>query len=266
MIDASTHGAPNWVDLSTPDVEIAMRFYGELLGWTFERHATPMTPGGDYYIARAGDVEVGGMMTAGPDQQDRPMWTIFFNVTDVDETAATIHQVGGAVLEPPFDIPDARVAVVADPTGAMFALISGLKPSGAWLANTLGAVCWVELLTRDPAAAESFYATVLGWKADTQDHGGMRYTTFTLNGELVAGGMMMPDEVPPQAPAFWSVYFAVADCEAIAQRAAALGGTVLRPTADLGAAGKFAVISDPAGATFQLMETPPSRAAAAWQP
>jgi uncharacterized protein len=265
VIDASTHGAPNWVDLSTPDVEAAMRFYRDLLGWTFERHETPMTPGGDYYIAKAGDAEVGGMMTAGPEQQDLPMWTVFFNVADVDETVGTIAQAGGAVLEPPFDIPDARIAVAADPTGGMFALSSGLQPSGAWLSNSPGAVCWIELLTRDPATAERFYAAVFGWKADTQDYEGTRYTMFTLDGELVAGGMLMPDEVPPEAlAAFWSVYFAVPDCEAAEQRAAALGGTILRPTTEIGTGDKFAVVSDPTGATFQLMKTPPSRAAAAW--
>ncbi len=254
-MDAGAYGAPTWVDLSTPDVEVAMRFYRDLLGWTFERHDTPMTPGGAYYVAKAGEAEVGGMMTAGPEQHDTPMWTVFFNVADVDETVGTIAQAGGAVLEPPFDIPDARIAVVADPTGGMFALSTGLEPTGAWLSGTPGSVCWVELLTRDPAAAESFYATVFGWKADTEDVEGTRYTTFTLHDELVAGAMLMPDEMPAEAPeAFWSFYFAVGDCEAAEQRAAALGGTIVRPTAEIGTGDAFAVVSDPTGATFQLMK------------
>ena len=254
-MDASVYGAPTWVDLSTSDVEAAMRFYRDLLGWTFERHDTPMTPGGDYYIGKNVGVEVGGMMTAGPEQQDTAMWTVFFNVADVDETVATIAQAGGVVLEAPFDIPDARIAVAADPTGGMFALSSGLQPTSAWLSGTPGAVCWVELLTRDVAAAERFYATVFGWKADTQDVDGTRYTTFTLDGEFVAGAMLMPDEVPAEAPgAFWSVYFAVADCETAVQRAAALGGTIERPTTEIGTGDTFAVVSDPTGATFQLME------------
>jgi uncharacterized protein len=96
---------------------------------------------------------------------------------------------------------------------------------------------------------------VFGWKADTQEHEGTRYTMFSLDGEPVAGGMMMSDEVPPEAPgAFWSVYFAVPDCETPEERAAALGGTIERPTTDMGAAGQFAVVSDPTGATFQLVE------------
>jgi uncharacterized protein len=67
--------------------------------------------------------------------------------------------------------------------------------------------------------------------------------------------MLMPDEVPPEAPgAFWSVYFAVTDCEAAVQRAVALGGTILRPTTEIGTGDKFAVVSDPTGATFQLMQ------------
>jgi uncharacterized glyoxalase superfamily protein PhnB len=80
-------------------------------------------------------------------------------------------------------------------------------------------------------------------------------TPVAPRGELVAGGMLMPDEVPPEAPAaLWSVYLAVPDCEAAEQRAAMPGGTILRPTTEIGTGDKFAVVSDPTGATFQLMQ------------
>jgi predicted enzyme related to lactoylglutathione lyase len=66
--------------------------------------------------------------------------------------------------------------------------------------------------------------------------------------------MMMPQEVPAEAPAHWTVYFAVSDCAAFEQKAAALGGQVLHSTTDI-EVGKFAVLADPQGATFHLLES-----------
>lgn len=252
MIDAATHGAPNWVDLSTPDVEAAVSFYRDLLGWSVERQTTPM---GDYFVAEAGDREVAGMMAHGAGMEKAPaMWTTYFFVEDVDTAAERVVEHGGAVIAAPFDIPDGRVAVVTDPTGAMFALISHAMPEGhSYLAEDHGSVCWIELLTRDTQTAETFYADVFGWKAETQIFEEITYTTFQLNGEEVAGMMYMPATVPAEAPAHWSVYFAVDDCAAVEHRIAELGGQVLYPTTPTNT-GKFAVAADPQGATFDLME------------
>lgn len=253
MIDAGTYGAPNWVDLSTPDVTAATGFYGDLFGWTVETSKTPM---GDYLIGAVDGREVAGMMAHGPELQGMPaVWTVFIYVEDVDQVAAMSKDAGGAVLEVPFDLPDGggRVGVVADPTGAMLGIISGPRPEGVYFSQRPGAVCWVELLTRDPAAAEGFYAAVFGWKAVTETSGGTAYTMLKLDGDDVAGMMLMPDEVPEEAPSHWAVYFAVADCVASEQRAVELGGHVLRPTTPIGI-GSFAVLADPHGATFNLTE------------
>lgn len=250
MIDAATYGAPNWVDLSTPDIEGAVRFYRELFGWEIEHQATPM---GDYYVAKAGDREICGLMASG-EAGVPAMWTTYFYVADVDTTAEGITEHGGSVVAPPFDIPDGRVAVVTDATGAMFALISTPMPEGhTYFAQGHGSVCWIELLTREPQAAEAFYAAMFGWKAETQIFGETAYTTFQLDGEDVAGMMLMPKMVPAEAPSHWSVYFAVDDCSELEQRVPAIGGQVLVPTTPM-EMGEFAVMADPSGATFDLME------------
>jgi hypothetical protein len=115
-------------------------------------------------------------------------------------------------------------------------------------------VCWVELLTRDPAAAEGFYTAVFGWKTVTEVTQGTAYTMFKLDDQDVAGMMMMPEQVPAEAPAHWAVYFAVTDCAVVERKAAELGGQVLHPTTDI-EVGRFAVLADPQGATFQLLES-----------
>jgi uncharacterized protein len=251
MVEASTYGAPNWVDLSTPDVQAAARFYEDLLGWTVEKHDSPM---GEYYIGTAGGHEVGGMMATPPQDTGTPAtWTILFYVADVDATGTAVQEAGGKILEQPFDLPDARIAIVADPAGAMFGVISHPKPVGTWLSSAPGAVCWIELLTRDPAAAIDFYTSVFGWHAATETYGDVRYTTFAVDGEGIAGAMMMPDEVPVEVPAVWSVYFAVEDCVASEHRAKELGGQVIKPATPVGE-GRFAVLDDPQGTTFQVMD------------
>jgi predicted enzyme related to lactoylglutathione lyase len=253
MITASTLNVPNWVDLSTPHVSGAITFYTQLLGWTFELTSTPM---GEYHVAKLGEREVGGLMAQAPEQSGtQPTWTMFIHVADVDEMTARAEAVGAAVLAEPFDIPDGRVAVVADPTGAMFALIANpsMPPDGAWFGTEPGAVCWVELLTRDPVRAERFYADAFGWKAETQVHGETSYTTFLLDGDPLGGMMMMPTQVPTEAPSHWSAYFAVEDCAATEARCVELGGRVLRPTTEI-EMGEFAVLEDPDGAPFNVME------------
>lgn len=251
MIDATTVNAPNWIDLSTSDVDGASRFYEQLFGWEFETTTSPMGP---YRIARVGGRQVGGVMAPPPDQAGMPaMWTVFFRVADLEQTVGAVERVGGTVPQAPFSLPDGtRIAVGADPAGAMFGLIAGEQPPGAWLSQDPGAVRWVELLTRDVPAAETFYAQVFGWKATTLHGQGGAYTTFDLDGDEVAGMMAMPAEVPPEAPSNWSVYFSVADCAATEKRARALGGRVLRATSDLGLL-QFAILTDPAGASFGVL-------------
>lgn len=252
MIDAGSHGAVNWVDLSTPDVDAAEAFYRDLFGWTIERSTSPM---GEYLIGSVGEHQVGGMMEQRSELQGMaPVWTVFFSVHDMAGTIARAKDAGGTLVEAPFPIPgDAMVAVLADPSGAMLAVIAGPNPGDAYFSHDPGAVCWVELLTHDPTAAEGFYTAAFGWKSLTQRAAQTTYTMFSLDDEDVAGMMMMPDEVPVDAPAHWAVYFAVADTTATERRALQLGGNVLHPTTEIDI-GRFAVLADPQGATFQLME------------
>ncbi len=253
MITADTQNAPDWVDLTTPNAQSAVAFYSQLLGWEMETTSTPM---GDYHIAKEHGHEVAGLMEQGPELEGQPpVWTMYINVADVDETAGNVIAAGGAVLEPPFDIPDGRVAIAADPSGAMFGIIATpLEHSDQrWFSVSSGAVCWLELLTRDPSIAELFYSEVFSWKADTDDSTEPSYTIFRLDGDGVAGMMAMPDEVPAEAPSHWMVYFAVDDCEAAELTAIDLGGRVLRTTHEIDM-GRFAVLEDREGAPFQIME------------
>jgi len=253
MIDAATFNTPNWVDLSTPDIDGAGEFYSELFGWDMSIMPSTM---GDYHVAKVDDHEVAGLMEQAPQMKGQPAsWTVFVYVADIEETTKLVAEHGGRVMQPPFEIPGgAKVAVIVDPTGAMLALIAGGEtPDGVYFSDNAGAVCWVELLTRDPEAAAAFHREVFGWETVVDTSTETNYTVFKLDGEDVAGMLMMPDAVPAEAPSHWSTYFTVDDCDATVKMTGELGGEVLRPTTDI-SIGKFAVLADPQGATFEIME------------
>jgi predicted enzyme related to lactoylglutathione lyase len=133
----------------------------------------------------------------------------------------------------------------------MFALISGGPVADAvWLSVHPGSVCWVEVASRDVEASRAFYEAVFGWDTSTSEDG---YSTFTLDGEQVAGLLAMPPMVPADAPSHWAVYFAVADCDVVERAAVDLGGSILVETTPV-EIGRFAVLEDPVGAMFDIMD------------
>lgn len=125
------HGAglvnePNslaWNELATPDVEAAKRFYKELLGWSYEA----MDMGSfEYTLIKVGGRDNGGMMPmTGPEWEGiPPHWVSYFAVADCDATAKKLVDSGGTIKFEPMDTPPGRIAFVADPQGATFAIIT----------------------------------------------------------------------------------------------------------------------------------------------
>lgn len=247
-------GTIDWVDLTTADVESALTFYARALHWTYETSSTAM---GTYHVAKVGGHDAAGLMAAAPGSETPAMWLVFVRVASVDETMAAVANAGGTVLAEPFDIPGgARVGVAADPLGAVFAVIAGGPEPGPdqplLRRAEPGAVAWCELLSRDPHAVVNFYDAVFGWRPELDP--GTGYAVLRLDGADVGGLLTMPAEVPEEAPSHWLVYFTVDDVTAAVNVAAAAGGAVLRAPADAGSPTAFAVLADPQGATFGLME------------
>lgn len=120
----TTHGAFSWCELLTNDVEGAKKFYSQLLGWKVEGMSVDKM---DYTVVKAGDEEVGGIMTM-PPQVPRgtpPHWGMYVTVKDVDALAKKVPQLGGQVFVQPTDIPGVgRFCVVQDPQGAVLSLIT----------------------------------------------------------------------------------------------------------------------------------------------
>ena len=247
-------GTPSWVDLQTTDQAAAKSFYGALFGWNFDD--LPIDESGDvvYSMARLQGLDVaaiaplGDMAAAGVP----PHWNSYITVSDVDASAAIAEKVGGSIIAPAFDVLDAgRMAVVADPTGAVFNLWQAKNSIGAQLVNEPGTFSWNELLTPDVPKAAEFYNKLLGWTSGSVE--GMEYTEFKLNGNSLAGAMNPP---MPGIPPVWTIYFATADTDATVAQAEKLGGSVMVPPTDI-PPGRFAVIADPQGAMFNVIKMNP---------
>ncbi len=113
-----------WNELLTPDAAAAASFLRELLGWTARAEA--MAPGG-YHVLESGGRDVGGIfeMSGAEWQGTRPQWLSYIRVEDVDAAAARVPALGGLVRVPPTSEPGVgRFCVIADPTGALLALIT----------------------------------------------------------------------------------------------------------------------------------------------
>lgn len=252
-------GTPSWTDVTTPDVEASKRFYGALFGWSFDDQDT-----GDadnpYTMVLQGGKTVGGMMKLSPEMAAGgmpPVWSTYVSVKDVDASVKKAKELGGAVLSEGMDVMDAgRMAVLADPAGAVFCVWQAKGTAGAQLVNEPVSMTWNELITRDIAAVKSFYDGLFGWKAEDLEmpDGAGFYTAWNLPGteQPVAGGMSSPME---GMPAFWGVYFQVDDTNVVAAKAKELGASVMVEPTDIPGVGRFAALVDPQGAAFSVLRS-----------
>ena len=256
-MEITTHapGTFCWFELGTTDAEAAKTFYTPLFGWTDDEMSTEMGP---YVLLKKDDKEIGALYGLTDEQQAKgvpPHWLSYVAVEDVDATIARAQEFGGEVLMGPHDVYDhGRMAMLKDPTGAPFAVWQARKHPGAELVGAPGSVCWNELATRDAEAAGTFYTELFGWKRVEQEMDMGIYTTFMRDEKRSAGGMMEMTEEWGDAPPHWMAYFAVDDCDATAEQVEAVGGTVCVPPTDIPDVGRFAVIDDPQGAGFSIIQ------------
>lgn len=125
----------------------------------------------------------------------------------------------------------------------------------------LGTPCWYELTTPDLEAAQAFYTAVIGWTFSGAGMPDFDYRLASAGGDMVAGLML-----PPKAgmPPFWTVYVAVDDGEATLAALRAGGGMVHKDLAEIPGTGRFAIVADPQGAVFGILEPLPGGAGGAF--
>jgi predicted enzyme related to lactoylglutathione lyase len=262
-------GVPCWIDTTQPDPDAAVAFYAGLFGWEFEDVAPPGSPR-RYHVARLPGGDVAAVAAPRPGTPSGATWNTYVWVEDAGETADRVRAAGGTVLSEPAALGEfGRLAIFADPEGAVFYVWQAERHRGAAVVNEPGSLNFNDLHTRDLAAAEAFYGTVFGWEVLDVGGGsawalpgygdflerrrpGMRQGMVDMGAperfeEVVASVRTIADQ--PDVEPHWGVTFAVDDADAIAERAGELGGRVLSPPFDAPWV-RMTIVSDPQGATF----------------
>lgn len=259
-------GAPCWVHALQPDPPAALDFYGALLGWEYAGRLPAIDGGeGEYFVARIDGYAVAGIGSLPAPGAGGAVWSTAICVTSVDETIERATRAGGRLLLGPLDSPTGgRRALLADPTGAAFEIQEQWDHLVAQLTGRAGAWAMCSLHTPNAAVAQVFYETVFGWHAEPIAPGAP-LVLFRLPGyDGGAAQQLPPDAVgvmtttapgPDGAgtPPHWNVNIQVDITDAIAARAADLGGTVLvAPVESPGF--RSAVVMDPQGAVFSVSQ------------
>ena len=254
MADAAAPatGRPAWVDLATSDPEASRAFYAKVFGWNIEVNPDPQY--GGYALAKIAGKDVAGI---GPSMQPGAptAWSIYIGTTDGGALADKVKAAGGTVVMAPFAVGDqGQMAVFQDPAGAFISAWQATAMSGFGTAgpNTFS---WAELNSRGVDRAIEFYRAVFGWDSRTSPMpDGTPYTEFLQGGESIAGGQQMNPMVPAEVPSYWMPYFGVADVEASFRAVLEAGGREMVSPMDF-PGGRFAVVSDPQGGAFGLMQS-----------
>ena len=259
---ANRHGDFIWYELMTNDSGAAQKFYGAVLGWTFQDSGQG---GMNYQTFSAKGEGIGGFMALTGDMianGARPCWLGYIKADDVDAAANALANAGGTIHRQPWNIPGVgRIAFVADPQGVMFYLMKPIPQAGnpeavsnafAYDAPMVGHCAWNELATTDLDGAISFYTGAFGWRQEGEmDMGPTEKYKFFYHGEkMIGAAMSKPAEMPVP---MWTYYFRVPSIDAAVVTIKAHQGQVISGPHEIPGGEVMVNCVDPQGALFSLV-------------
>jgi uncharacterized protein len=245
-------GTFSWTDLSTSDLDAAISLYTDLFGWDITKEDLP--DGSVYAMFRVNGKDVAAASALREEEKGvPPHWNVYVTVGDAEQAAKQAEAAGGSIVAPAFDVMVfGRMAVIADPTGAIFSVWEPKANIGAQLLGEPGAMSWTELSTNDTDKAGAFYAELFGYSLTPYGPDGS-YTVFTKGETQIAGMMKAPMEgMPPN----WGVYFTSDDVDTVSRKVKAAGGQVFMEPEDMPEVGRMSVLADPQGAVFGVVNPP----------
>ncbi|MGI9603552.1 MAG: VOC family protein [Acidimicrobiales bacterium] len=264
MTEFTSHapGTPCWVDLMSPDVDASKAFYTAVFGWDAEDQHDD--DGNRVYVMFTLDGKsVCGLGGQPPGMGEMPpVWNTYIATDDPGAVADRVTAGGGTVMMKPMPVmTSGEMAIFTDPGGAAFSVWKAGDHHGIEVGSIANTYSWSELNTRDLDRALPFYASVFGWEYDSgAAMPGYHLIKGGTNDEGLGGIMAMPDEVPEMVPNHWANYFTITDLDASVAAVRANGGDVMAEPMTIPGVGSMAVVHDPAGGNFSLMqpETPPA--------
>lgn len=254
-------GAFIWYELMTTDPEGAKAFYDEVVGWSLSTgHAGDDSYG---FITRSDGGMNGGVLRLAKDMTDhgmRPCWIGYIHVPDVDAAVSAIEAAGGKTLMPATDNEMAgRFAMVADPDGSMFYVMTPKPPPGdpdaksdVFSVDQAQHVRWNELWASDPQAAVSFYREQFGWTQEGAMPMGDLGDYLFIQHDGVGIGAIAPVIPGGQGPR-WNIYIGVDDIDRAMAAVTGGGGSLLGDAQQIPGGKWSAHCRDPQGADFGLV-------------
>jgi predicted enzyme related to lactoylglutathione lyase len=240
------NGTPCWVDYGAADLEAAKNFYSALFGWDYTGGDEEQYGG---YINALKNGELAAGLGPRMDENQPVTWTTYFATDDSESTVRRIREAGGTIIVEPMDIaPYGRMTIALDPQGNSFGLWEAREHTGVRIYNEPGSLTWNEAAVDDPEAARAFYSAVFGYRFD-EVPGAEGYTTFATEGNPL-GGL---GGHQPGSPKGWTTCFWVASTDDAVAMAESGGGKVAMAPRDT-EFGRFAVLEDPWGAPFEVMQ------------
>jgi len=254
-----TTGHVIWHDLLTNTPEASRRFYGELFGWTFEKPGIDigLSSDDDYMLIRHNGELIGGMLDVNTLERDVNIsqWVTMISVADIDTAVAGVLGNGGKVLTPATNLASrGSLAVLEDPTGALFAMIQARGGDPAVSEPELNAFLWDELWTNNVSVASDFYENVFGYKQlPLPEDVGREFSALGMSDKPLVGVLANPFD--GERPV-WVNYLRVADPAAVTEKVEQLGGRIIIDAQARPIGGQVAFVAGPSGAGIALQTWP----------
>ncbi|HEX4702594.1 MAG TPA: VOC family protein [Pseudonocardiaceae bacterium] len=249
---ALTPGNPCWLELATSAPATAMRFYRAVMGWEFEQRVD--SGGLPYYMAMAAGEPVAGIR---PVEWPVTDWTVYLATPDLNALVRQSAVLGGRTVETGHVVPRVGVkALIEPPAGARFGAceIADDWTFGAGVPNSL---VWAEFITHYATHADEYFGELFDFTGKQFGDGGDDdYMVWYAGEDSVIGRVRMMPGTPSDVSARWIAHFHTSfdrDFDE-AVRVAHDAGARLRFRPYTSQLGKVAVMSDPTGARFALID------------
>jgi predicted enzyme related to lactoylglutathione lyase len=251
---AHLQGKIVWADLVTPNLAGARAFYTDLFGWSMRDIQVGKT---DYAVASVDGRPIAGLLqrTMPHGEQKQSHWLTFLAVRNADAAVRTAAADGAKILSQPITYRGrGRQAVLAGSDGAVFAVLESTSGDPGDFLAAPGEWIWSTLLTQDPDGAAKFYQSVFGYDVfDLPGEDGLQHVILSSQDYARAGINSLPKDAYHRH-AHWLNFIRVDDATATSAKAVALGGKILvAPRLDRHG-GHVALLADPYGAPFGIME------------
>ncbi|MGH4016903.1 MAG: VOC family protein [Pseudonocardiaceae bacterium] len=254
--DSFIPGSACWIDVSTADPAQTRDFYAGLFGWTYRIDPNPRSR--HYTTALLRDRPVAGIAGVAVPEGQPVTWTLYLNSANVAHIAMLLEEWEGWVHYGPVEVAgQGSILIGADPTGAVIGFWQPATTTWTFHTADPGSLVWAELNTWDGRRADGFFASMFGYRQQQIGDGiDVDYTTWALGERTILGRRQLDGGQAIDTAAHWMLYFAVnpaTGTDYAVNRVLDLGGRVTSDPFDSGL-GRIAVVQDPSGATFSLID------------